>query len=361
MSENNMVNTSENTAVNETLPSEEKKEFNKKPRRKVSLLTKLLLVIDIIALVCFYVVYGPVESIREWYIMTAINTGKHKYLAYIFYDNNTIGEVINRNRVMYSGETTNPDLINIVDNPNTGVYANAYDREILEHDPDQKYKVITIDEDGMYGWLTVIYQPKNLRLVVTNTTQGEYITEFADRFNSDVVINGGGFYLTSNYTRYNMGSIILDGQVFKDTGEVENQIAMDYDGRLLLLNADINEVAKHNVKWSLFFYPFFIVNGIKTQYGPGSNPGGLEPRTAIGQRADGIVILMTIDGRGGNGSRGANFRQMTEIFDRYSCINAANLDGGGSSMLAINHKLVNAPISYQGAGERYIYNAIILE
>ena len=361
MSENNMLNTAENTAVNESLASKGKKTSGKKPRRKVSLLTKLLLIMDVIALVCFYVVYGPVESVREWYIMTAVYTGKHKYLAYIFYDNNTIEEVINRNRVIYSGETTNPDLINIVDNPNTGVYANAYEKEILEHDPDQKYKVITIDEDGMYGWLTVIYQPKNLRLVVTNTTQGEFITEFADRFNADVAINAGGFLLTSDYTRYNMGSIILDGKVFKDTGAVENQIAMDYDGRLLLLRANINDVAEYNVKWSLYFEPFFIVNGVKTQYGPGSNPGGLEPRTAIGQRADGIIILMTIDGRGGNGSRGANFREMTELFDRYSCINAANLDGGGSTMLAIHHELVNSPVSYQAAGERHIYNAIVYE
>ena len=35
------------------------------------------------------------------------------------------------------------------------------------------------------------------------------------------------------------------------------------------------------------------------------------------------------------------------------------VDGGGSTMLAINGELMNEPISYQGAGERHVYNAII--
>lgn len=350
MSETQNLNTVQETPSN-------KKE--KKKRKGPSLLTILILLVDIIALLCFYIVYGPYENIREWYILTAITSGKHKYLAYIFYNNEMIDEVINKNRITYIGDTTDPDLITIVENPNTGVYANAYEREILEHDPDQDFKVITIDEDGMYGWITVIYHPERLNLVVTNSSQGEFITEFSDRYNATVAINGGGFNLTDDYTRYNLGSIILDGKIFKDTGEKEMLICMTNEGKLLLLNTTIQEAATHDLKWALFFTPFFIVNGVKTQYGAGSSPGGLQPRTAIGQRADGIVLLMTIEGRGGNGSRGANFREMTELFDRYSCVNAANLDGGGSTMLAINGELMNEPISYQGAGERHVYNAII--
>ena len=331
----------------------------KKKKKGLSWLTILILLVDIIARVCFYVVYGPNEKIREWYIQTAISTGQHKYLAYIFYDSETINEVLNKNRITYVDDTTDPDLIKIVENPNTGVYANAYEREILEHDPDMNYKVITIDEDGIYGWITVIYQPQKLNLVVTNTSQGEFITEFSDRYNATVAINAGGFNLTEDYTRYNLGSIILDGKIFKNTGAKEMLVCLTNEGKLLLLNTTITEAAKYDLKWALYFEPFFIVNGAKTQYGEGSNPGGLQPRTAIGQRADGIVLLMTIEGRGGNGSRGANFREMTELFDRYSCINAANLDGGGSTMLAINGELMNEPISYQGAGERHIYDAIV--
>ena len=348
-----------NNEIKNNEPSPAKKKKERKPRRQLSWLSRILLIVDVIALVCFTVVYGPFEYIREWYVMTAVTSGKHKYLAYIFYNDKTIADVMNRNRIIYSGETTNPDLINVVDNPNTGVYANAYEKQVLEHDPDATYKNFVIDENGIYGWVTVIYQPQRLRLVITNTTQGEYITEFADRFDAEVAINGGGFNLTSNYTRYNMGSLIVDGQIYKDEGGQEMLVCMDNDGRLLLLNTSIQEAATHNLKWALQFYPFFIVNGVKTQYGEGSNPGGLQPRTAIGQRSDGIVLLLTIEGRGANGSKGANFREMTELFERYGCVNAANLDGGGSTMLAINGELMNEPISYQGAGERHIYNAIV--
>lgn len=351
MSETQNLNTVQETPSNGNGKKEKKK--------GLSWLTILILLVDIIARVCFYIVYGPNESIREWYIQTAISTGQHKYLAYIFYDSETINEVLNKNRITYVDDTTDPDLIKIVENPNTGVYANAYEREILEHDPDMNYKVITIDENGIYGWITVIYQPQRLNLVVTNTTQGEFITEFSDRFNATVAINAGGFNLTEDYTRYNLGSIILDGKIFKNTGAKETLVCMTNEGKLLLLNTTITEAAKYDLKWALYFEPFFIVNGVQTKYGEGSNPGGLQPRTAIGQRADGIVLLLTIEGRGGNGSRGANFREMTELFDRYSCINAANLDGGGSTMLAINGELMNEPISYQGAGERHIYDAIV--
>ena len=120
----------------------------KKPRKKLNWLTKLILLVDVCAAICFFVVYGPYEKIREWYILTAITSGQHKYLAYIFYNNEQIDDVINKNRIMYTGGTSDPDMITIVDNPNTGVYANAYEREILEHDPDQDYKLIIVSKSN---------------------------------------------------------------------------------------------------------------------------------------------------------------------------------------------------------------------
>ena len=63
--------------------------------------------------------------------------------------------------------------------------------------------------------------------------------------------------------------------------------------------------------------------------------GGRDPRTAIGQRADGTILLLTADGRQA-GMEGANQRDMARIMQAYGAINAANLDGGSSTTMVLN-------------------------
>ena len=52
---------------------------------------------------------------------------------------------------------------------------------------------------------------------------------------------------------------------------------------------------------------------------------------------------------------------MITLFERYGAYNAANLDGGGSSSLVINNKLINNPHGFGYTGARYLPNAWILE
>ena len=59
---------------------------------------------------------------------------------------------------------------------------------------------------------------------------------------------------------------------------------------------------------------------------------GLNPRTAIGQRADGAVIFVCIDGRQA-GSPGGTYKDATDIMIEYGAVNACNLDGGSSSIM----------------------------
>ena len=59
---------------------------------------------------------------------------------------------------------------------------------------------------------------------------------------------------------------------------------------------------------------------------------GLNPRSAIGQRADGAVLLLIIEGRQAN-SLGATYADLIKVMLDFEAVNAANLDGGSSSML----------------------------
>ena len=65
---------------------------------------------------------------------------------------------------------------------------------------------------------------------------------------------------------------------------------------------------------------------------------GANPRTAIGQRADGTVLLLVTDGRGASGHLGATASDLIEVLSKYGAVNAANLDGGSSSSMYYNGK-----------------------
>lgn len=74
-----------------------------------------------------------------------------------------------------------------------------------------------------------------------------------------------------------------------------------------------------------------IINGVATEInGSGS---GANPRTCIGQRADGTVLMFVTDGRGASGHIGATAADLISVMKEYGAVNAANIDGGSSSSM----------------------------
>ena len=78
------------------------------------------------------------------------------------------------------------------------------------------------------------------------------------------------------------------------------------------------------------FVPLLINGEARKVDGMGS---GANPRTAIGQRADGSVLLLVTDGRGASGHLGATANDLIQIMQEYGAVNAANIDGGSSSSM----------------------------
>ena len=339
-------------------PGSEKKKTKK---GKLSLITKLLLVIDLCAVCCFAVAYGPWGKIREWLVTTAMSTWHHKYFAYILYSEEKVDEIIGMNSSIESKEQTDASAIKFIEQPDTGVYSSIYEEQILKKDEgNDEYKVIEIKENGYAGFITVVYHPENLDFVISRHGYGSTITEFAEDNNASVAVNASGFGRDSNNICYANCNLIVNGKVFYSTHKTGRIIGMNNDNVLCLLKATAEEAVKQGMRWGCEFGPFLIVNGEPTKF-TGNGGYGLNPRTAIGQRQDGIVLLVTIDGRGGSGSSGIDMVELTEIFLRYGCYNAANLDGGGSTMLAVEGELRNNPTGWGYSGERYIYNALVLK
>ena len=104
------------------------------------------------------------------------------------------------------------------------------------------------------------------------------------------------------------------------------------------------------------YAPVLILNGEEQEVsGVG---GGLNPRTAIGQRADGTIIFVTTDGRQAN-SIGATFSDMIKIMSDYGAVNAASLDGGSSTQMVYEGKFLNTPYALSGA--RDVPNAFLIK
>ena len=125
------------------------------------------------------------------------------------------------------------------------------------------------------------------------------------------------------------------------------------------------EALNKGVRDAVTFGPFLIVNG-KPSFIKGNGGWGTAPRSAIGQRKDGIVLFLIVDGNNKgdlnyNGRGGVDLKALIEIFKKYGAYNAANLDGGASTSMAVGSTLYNKPLGSGPTGERKLPNAWIVK
>ncbi len=118
------------------------------------------------------------------------------------------------------------------------------------------------------------------------------------------------------------------------------------------------------IKEALSFGPALIVNGKPADI-KGTGGSGLNPRTVIAQRQDGIILFLVVNGYGQNlswkGRGGVYYNDLITILQRYKAYNAMNMDGGSSTTLVINHKLINSPCEPLKEGQDFIKSAWILK
>lgn len=332
-----------------------KKEKIKGPMKKwkKNLITVIVILIVLGMSSGLFLLYGPYGGFREWLITTAMTTLNHQYFATWFYDDKTIQDVLSNNAVIESGEDTNTSEVELVSYDKKVTYANEYEETILKkNEGNDLYKVIPIKGKGYSGNLIAVYDPSKISVCVTKHlgTKGQYLVDMATDNNAVIAINGGGF-VDPNYNSLGgipQGTVIKNGKIitnrtYKKTGGI---IGFTKDNKLILARMTANEAIKNGVRDAVTFGPFLIVNG-KPSFIKGNGGWGEAPRTAIGQRKDGIVLFLVIDGRM-VGRPGADMVDLTEIMQNYGAYNAANLDGGTSCGLVVNGKLINDPVNGNG-------------
>lgn len=340
----------------------------RKKKKKNNKFGLFLISVDIFAVICFFVVYGPFSFFRDWYVTTAMTTMTHRYLAYIFYNQDMIDEVLNNNRIIESTDPTDTSKISFNPDFNTNSYESVYEEQILKKDEgNDDYKILEIEEDNWHGYMAVIYDPSRIELVFTKNygkSRGNFISKLGKENNALVAMTGSGVK-HKNGVNYVTGTTIKDGKVFavgKDINKGGGLIGFTKDNVLMLTKKSAKEAIADGMDRAVEFGPFLIVNGKSATFS-GNGGGGKHPRTAIAQRQDGIVLFVVIEGRTSKSS-GMTFPQLTELLEKYKAYNAANLDGGGSSSLyaIVNGKgkLLNEPGGYGYEGERFMPNAWML-
>ncbi len=332
-----------------------KRNGKKNSKRKVitNIFSVLFALGTIGIIVVLFLLYGPYSAFREWLVTTAMTTMTHQYFATWFYDEETIKYILDKNKIVEIDETTDANAINF-GYANKDSYENEYEREILERDPkNNDYKIIEISGKKYDGYLVAVYDASRIKTVVTENLgkSGQYLTTMAKNNDALIAINGGGF----NDPNFNstggqpLGITVCDG-VYKTTDSYSGAggiIGFTEEDKLVLGKMSLSEAKKQGIRDAVTFGPFLIVNG-KASSVVGNGGWGTAPRTAIGQRRDGVVLFLILDGRTA-AKPGADMDDLIEVMQRYGAYNAANLDGGTSSVLVVNDTIVNDPIDSTGA------------
>ena len=321
------------------------KRFKDNTRRV--LLSLFLICVSEVFIAFNFTLYGPLKGFKEWLITTAMPTMNHQKYCKWFYSDKEIEAVMSKNYVIESGESTDKKLIT---KKKITKYKDEYERQILEHEEGEKYKIVKLEVDGMPAYLAAIYDPTSIKVEVTSSlgSRGEYVTKMAERNNALLAINGGGFMDPggSSWGGTPTGITISNGKIITNNeyGSATSNggvIGFTEDGTLMLLKVNTAaEALRQGVTNAVSWGPFLIVNGVSSKIS-GNGGWGMGARTAIGQRRDGVVLFLVVDSNASR-TKGATMSDLTEIMERYGAVNASNLDGGTSSVMALPKQIAKS-------------------
>jgi exopolysaccharide biosynthesis protein len=224
-------------------------------------------------------------------------------------------------------------------------------------------KVEDISGPRWKGKKIYVYDPTSIRVVVPSKSgEGERISSMVSRTGAVAGVNGGGFDdpdgLGNGFAP--IGLIMSGGDILYTgyTSSVPQQVVAFTDKGIMIIGKySIDELIKKHVTEAVTFAPRIIANGVPL-IKSGDGGSGIQPRTAVAQRADGTVIFVIIDGRQAS-SVGATEKEVQDLFMQEGAINAGFLDGGASSELVTQQDgLLTKPSSRYG--ERRLPSAFLV-
>lgn len=184
---------------------------------------------------------------------------------------------------------------------------------------------------------------------------GQTLDVIAENYGAVAGINAGGFLDEGGGGSGNSPSGITYSEGSCINGDEYGVLAgLDGANQLIVGYYDNDFCVGSGIRDAVTFGPILVQDGVKAS--ADSFEDGIGGRTAIGQRADGTIVMLVADGRQGY-SIGLRFADLADImYDKFGCVTAVNMDGGNSPCVIYNDELLNNP-SNQAGGTRNLPSA----
>ena len=288
---------------------------------------------------------GPSPSLGEAFAYTMFETRRFRWIPNIFLTQDEVNE-LQATRRQKDEEVFDPSLITI--KTEEVVAAASGDSNVLNRygDIDEDGDGIILENitgNGYVGYMIKVLDPT--RVFLSRGGSAYPLAEQCIAYNALGGINAGSFldeYGGGNGDNPD-GLTIIDGQVINEGHGTDCIAGLTKDGLLVVGWYNVEDALNMGLVSCVTFGPVLISNGEPRNV----ESSGLNPRTAIGQREDGCILLLVVDGRQVH-SYGATYSDLQDIMLEYGAVNAFNLDGGSSTTMWYNGSYVNSCSSANG-------------
>lgn len=221
----------------------------------------------------------------------------------------------------------------------------------------------TISDTNVYIVDIKVSDPSYLKTALANNTYGRNITEKTSEMakNNEAILAINGDYYGFRSTGY----VIRNGVLYRDTaGDSDQQdLVIDSEGDFSIIKESeitAKSLVDNGAQQVLSFGPS-LVEDSQITVSENSEVGQSmtsNPRTAIGQIDDNHYVIIVSEGRTSE-SVGLSLYQLAETFKSLGATTAYNLDGGGSSTLYFNGKVINQTVGGSGGGKERSVSDIV--
>lgn len=305
------------------------------------LFTVLILAVTALVLVMNLIFTGPSPEARKVLTMSLIEASATKWVPAMFIGEEAVQEILAKKEVQMESDTT--DTSKVIIEKNSGLTSSSNE---WENHPDG-IRIEPYQGDTFNAHIMIVRDPSRVYTGISNkngfsrNVPGKRLTEAIEEENAVAAVNAGAFF-DNGTAGPEVGStpeglVYSDGKCVWKTGAPPNGssgFAGFNDEDILVVsqkNLTEAEAEALNIRDGCCFGPALIINEEVNMEAYNSS-SGFNPRTAIGQRADGAVIFVCIDGRQA-GSPGGTYADIIDIMVEYGAVNACNMDGGSSSVM----------------------------
>lgn len=344
--------------------SNRKNKFKKKLDVLEILKGILYMVIFLVITTPILFLFGPYDKTRKVLLSTVLAT-RHAYLVNDLIPKATLDKMVG------AEEETIESTDQTQDNSFEEIEQDIEKVKIKYTTGNDIVRYDIKDNPRFYAYILEIKNPTKIKVAMTKYLgkTGQKTSEMAQDYDAIAAINGGSFIDESSDgidyagTGGEPGGFVISGgkvvypKSTSDESKIENVIAFTENGTLIVGDHSLAELKELNIQEAMCFRkPNILINGVRQIKNKAEE--GYNPRTAVGQKEDGTVIFLVIDGRKIS-SPGATLYDVQEIMKSRGAINAGALDGGYSSTMYYEGEVINSPNAWNG--ERTVATAFYVE